>query len=87
MAAEEGFRDAVSHIVTLEEMMRTGLELLYTLGRIERVKNESTNVGRFNLMFGVPPITACRIYEDAQRSNLEEVEMAKRQTNSPAYRK
>ena len=53
--SSSGSDDNVSHIVTVEEMLQTGLELFYTQARINRVKNNDTNIGRFNLKFGVKP--------------------------------
>jgi hypothetical protein len=52
-------------------MLEKGLKLLYTVKRIQGVKNNQTNVHRFNLMFGVQPVTACSIYEDLQKTDLE----------------
>jgi hypothetical protein len=42
----------VKHIVTVHMMLQFGLDLLYSLARIERGK-EATNIDRFNLKFGV----------------------------------
>ena len=39
--------------------------------RIERVKNQSTNVTRFRIQFGVAPHTACRVYEDLQTTSVD----------------
>ena len=79
--SSSGSDDNVSHIVTVEEMLQTGLELFYTQARINRVKNNDTNIGRFNLKFGVKPATACMVYEDL----LKEVFYARR-TNNEQHR-
>ncbi|KAL3906959.1 MAG: hypothetical protein SGARI_003765, partial [Bacillariaceae sp.] len=63
--------EAVKHIVKVKDMMETGLLLLYTKDRIDRVKKRSTNIDRFRKQFGINPITACNLYEDMQLADLE----------------
>ena len=67
MADDDG-DDRVKHIVTMQSMLRAGLNILYTAERIERVKNHSTNNTRFRLNYGVSVGTLCQVYEDMQRS-------------------
>ena len=64
-------RDDVQHIVTIVQMLKFGLELFFTIARIDRVKNNATNVDRFTKKFGVKPVTACMIYEDMQTTTIE----------------
>lgn len=60
----------VPHIVTAGEMLQEGLKLVYKCARINRVKNNETNISRFNLKFGLHPSTACAVYEDLQKTDV-----------------
>jgi hypothetical protein len=52
----------VTHIVTANVMMETGLKLFYTERRIERVKRDQrTNIDRFLNKYGIKPVTACTV--------------------------
>ena len=62
----------VTHIVTVQHMLLVGLELFYKPDRIARVVNLSTNIDRFNTKFGVQPVTACMLYEDLQKTNIDD---------------
>ena len=61
---------AISHIVTVKEMLDAGLKLTYSEGRMNRA-NAGTNEGRFLETFGVAAKTACVIYEDLQQTTIE----------------
>lgn len=64
--------DLVTHIVTVQQILQAGLALFYSPARVARVKNNSTNLDRFNTKFGVQPVTACMIYEDLQKTNIDD---------------
>ena len=40
--------DDVSHIVTVDEMLQAGLKLFYSQARINRAKQNNTNIGRLS---------------------------------------
>jgi len=64
---EEDLTDVfVTHIVTSDEMLATGINLFYMEDRISRATTQ-TNVERFFHKFGLAPVTACLVYEDIQR--------------------
>jgi DDE superfamily endonuclease len=70
---EDGRRDdLVTHIVTVQQILQAGLDLFYTTERIARVKNDATNIDRFNKKFGIQPVTACMVYEDLQKTAVDE---------------
>ena len=46
----------LSHIVTVEEMLATGLKLFYKDDRVGRAKNQ-TNKDRFVKTYGVAPLS------------------------------
>jgi hypothetical protein len=72
-SVESGERDGlVTHIVAVQGMLQYGLELFYTTDRIARVENLSTNIDRFNTKFGIQPVTACMLYEDLQKTNVDD---------------
>jgi hypothetical protein len=60
---------AISHIVTVGEMLDAGVKLCYTEARAKRAKTE-TNAERFFESFGVMAKTACSIYEDLQTTSV-----------------
>jgi hypothetical protein len=60
---------AISHIVTVGEMLDAGVKLCYTEARAKRAKRE-TNTERFFESFGVMAKTACSIYEDLQTTSV-----------------
>jgi hypothetical protein len=62
----------VKHIVTASEILLFGLKLFYTERRIKNTKLRSTNVIRFRKKFGISPITASFIYEDMQKTTIDE---------------
>ena len=62
----------VTHIVTIQDMLQGGLELFYRAERIARVTLAETNINRFNTKFGVHPVTACMLYEDLQKTAVDE---------------
>ena len=71
--SSEDERDAlVTHIVTVQQILLVGLELFYKPDRIARVENLSTNIDRFNTKFGIQPVTACMLYEDLQKTNVDD---------------
>jgi DDE superfamily endonuclease len=72
-SVQSGERDGlVTHIVTVQQILQTGLELLFSEERIARVKNAATNIDRFNTKFGMQPISACMLYEDLQKTTVDE---------------
>ena len=72
MAEEDDPRDElVTHVVRIQQMLQTGLELFYTADRINRVQNGTTNISRFTLKFGIQPVTACTVYEDLQKTTID----------------
>jgi hypothetical protein len=65
----------VNHIVTSDEMLHFGLSLLrFTDEEIGRVQMK-TNKNRFNDHFGVMPKTACKIYDNLQRTPIEQAKI------------
>jgi hypothetical protein len=62
--------DRVTHIITSKKMMKYGLEFLYTVDRVARGK-ASTNLVRFRKNFGINPATACDVYEDMQKTDVQ----------------
>ena len=72
MADDDG-DDRVKHIVTMQPILRAGLNILYIAERIERVKNHSTNNTRFRLNYGVSVGTLCQVNEDMQRSEEQPI--------------
>jgi hypothetical protein len=62
----------VTHIVTANVMLDTGLKLLYMERWIERVKGDQTNIDLFLNKYGIKPITACTVYKDLQMTDVEE---------------
>lgn len=73
MSSDEDQLGKVTHIVTVKKMTRAGLKLFYTEERVARVKTEEKNSDRFRMKYGVMPVTACTLYEDMQKTNLEQV--------------
>jgi hypothetical protein len=67
---DSSFEDGlVTHIVTVKMILDFGLAIFFTQDRIGRA-GAATNIDRFNLKFGVQPITACMLYEDLQKTAL-----------------
>lgn len=60
-----------SHVVTAHQMLDFGLSLLYKPERLKRTKKEETNSIRFNLKFGVKPMSAASLYEDMQETEID----------------
>ena len=60
----------VTHVVTIHRMLQFGLELFYSTDRINRAL-AITNISRFNIKFGIQPVTACTVYEDLQKTNID----------------
>ena len=52
-------------------MLDFGLSLLYKLGRLKRTKKEETNSTKFNLKFGMKPISAASLYKDMQKAEID----------------
>ena len=72
MEEEDNARDElVTHVVRIQQMLQTGLELFYKPERINRVQNVTTNIRRFGLKFGIQPVTACTLYEDLQKTSVD----------------
>ena len=67
--------NAVAHVVTAQEMLQTGLEMIYTKARIQQVKNHQTNITRFKTSYGLEPITAATVYEDLQKTSIAEAKI------------
>lgn len=63
------------HILTADEVLQSGLTLLYTLQRIERTKSSQTNLERFKSQFGATPSLVCSLYEDMQQTDIAEAKV------------
>ena len=73
------------HLVTAPAMLMFGLSLMrYTDPRIERA-TQATNEERFLAMFGITAPTACTIYEDMQRTPIQEARIEGNQNSLKAF--
>lgn len=71
-SSDEDSLPPVAHIVTDDEILERGLILArYQDTQIDRCSTE-TNITRFRNHFGPSPRVAATIYEDMQRTNIDE---------------
>jgi hypothetical protein len=68
----------VTHIVTANVMMETGLKLFYTERRIERVKRDQTNIDRFLNKYGIYGIERpdCQTVAQMRNESLDSILVA-----------
>ena len=63
----------VTAIYTPDELMKIGLlQAGFTHRQIRRAKKTNTNVGRFKGHYGPTPLVVALIWEDLQRTKVEE---------------
>jgi hypothetical protein len=61
---DSSFEDGlVTHIVTVKMILEFGLAIFFTQDRIGHA-GAANNIDRFNLKFGVQPITACMFIKE-----------------------
>lgn len=65
------------HVVTAHQILEFGLMLLHSGKRIQRAKKGETNNVRFNLKYGLKPMSAATLYEDMQVTDIDSARIEK----------
>lgn len=83
MAQPPSPRERPRLILTPKEMLQAGLEAMhYSADRINRVKNQSTNIQRFKDHFGCHPHVAATIFEELQITRLDSARLGKNKVSA-----
>lgn len=64
--------DNVKAIVTTNEFLELGLSIWYTQDRIRTFRTHETRISRFKEYYGVRPRLCADLFEDLQRTKIEE---------------
>lgn len=72
----------VNSVVTADEFLQMGLSIWYTPGRLRTLRKKMTKIARFKVYYGLRPNLCATIWEDLQRTDVQE---AKIDGNNPDY--